>query len=124
MLFAMTVDAYGMLPQWAVILVARTLPWAELLLGLLLIAGKWMRFRRPPSRRCCRFSRDHGVHLPQGHADRLRLLRLRGPHLAANPGPRRRAARGLTGPDDYELSPPVCRVSATPPGNDRVAGDH
>ena len=44
MLFAMAVDAYQLLPQWAVILVARTLPWAELLLGLLLIAGKWMRF--------------------------------------------------------------------------------
>ncbi len=44
MLFAMAVDAYQLLPQWAVILVARTLPWAELLLGLLLIAGRWMRF--------------------------------------------------------------------------------
>jgi hypothetical protein len=44
MLFAMAVDAYQLLPQWAVILVARTLPWAELLLGLLLIAGKWVRF--------------------------------------------------------------------------------
>ena len=44
MLFAMAVDAYKLLPQWAVILVARTLPWAELLLGLLLIAGKWIRF--------------------------------------------------------------------------------
>jgi uncharacterized membrane protein YphA (DoxX/SURF4 family) len=44
MLFAMAVDAYQLLPQWAVILVARALPWAELLLGLLLIAGKWMRF--------------------------------------------------------------------------------
>ena len=44
MLFAMAVDAYQLLPQWAVILVARTLPWAELLLGLLLIAGKWIRF--------------------------------------------------------------------------------
>ena len=44
MLFAMAVDAYQLLPQWAVILVARTLPWAELLLGLLLGSGKWMRF--------------------------------------------------------------------------------
>jgi uncharacterized membrane protein YphA (DoxX/SURF4 family) len=43
MLFAMAVDAYQVLPQWAVIFVARTLPWAELLLGLLLISGKWMR---------------------------------------------------------------------------------
>jgi uncharacterized membrane protein YphA (DoxX/SURF4 family) len=44
MLFAMAVDAYQLLPQWAVILVARTLPWAELLLGLLLWSGKWIRF--------------------------------------------------------------------------------
>jgi uncharacterized membrane protein YphA (DoxX/SURF4 family) len=42
-LFAMAVDAYGLLPQWAVIVVARTLPWAELLLGLLLISGVWLR---------------------------------------------------------------------------------
>lgn len=42
-LFAMAVDAYRLLPQWAVIVVARTLPWAELLLGLLLISGVWLR---------------------------------------------------------------------------------
>jgi uncharacterized membrane protein YphA (DoxX/SURF4 family) len=42
-LFAMTVDAYGILPQWAVIVVARVTPWAELLLGLLLISGQWLR---------------------------------------------------------------------------------
>jgi uncharacterized membrane protein YphA (DoxX/SURF4 family) len=42
-LFAMTVDAYGILPQWAVMVVARVLPWAELLLGLLLISGIWLR---------------------------------------------------------------------------------
>ncbi len=42
-LFAMAVDAYGILPQWAVMVVARVLPWAELLLGLLLISGIWLR---------------------------------------------------------------------------------
>jgi len=42
-LFAMDIDAYQLLPQWAVVLVARTLPWAELLLGLWLISGKWLR---------------------------------------------------------------------------------
>ena len=42
-LFAMDIDAYQVLPQWAVVLVARTLPWAELLLGLWLISGKWLR---------------------------------------------------------------------------------
>jgi putative oxidoreductase len=43
LLFAMTIDAYGILPRWAVLAVARTLPWAELALGLLLLSGKWLR---------------------------------------------------------------------------------
>lgn len=43
LLFAMSIDAYQVLPQWAVLTVARTLPWAELALGLLLISGRWPR---------------------------------------------------------------------------------
>jgi len=39
LLFALSIDSYGMLPQWAVLTVARTLPWFELLLGLLLASG-------------------------------------------------------------------------------------
>src|SRR6266550_9138563 len=39
LLFAMSIDSYHMLPEWAVLLVARTLPWMELLLGLLLASG-------------------------------------------------------------------------------------
>jgi putative oxidoreductase len=42
-LFAMEVSGYELLPLKAVELVARTLPWFELLLGLLLIAGYWLR---------------------------------------------------------------------------------
>jgi uncharacterized membrane protein YphA (DoxX/SURF4 family) len=42
-LFAMSVDAYGLLPSWAVIVVARTLPWAELLIGVFLISGWQLR---------------------------------------------------------------------------------
>ena len=38
-LFALSIDSYQLLPEWAVVAVARTLPWLELLLGLLLIAG-------------------------------------------------------------------------------------
>lgn len=38
-LFAMNIESYKVLPLWAVELAARTLPWAELLLGLLLIVG-------------------------------------------------------------------------------------
>ena len=43
LLFAMSIDAYHVLPEWAVLAVARTLPWAELTLGLLLISGRWPR---------------------------------------------------------------------------------
>ena len=35
-LFANSVAAYDLLPMWAVKLVARVLPWAEMLIGLLL----------------------------------------------------------------------------------------
>jgi putative oxidoreductase len=42
-LFAMSIDSYQLLPLPLVELLARTLPWFELLLGLLLIAGKWLR---------------------------------------------------------------------------------
>jgi len=42
-LFAFQIDAYKLLPQWAVMAAARSLPWVELLLGALLIAGKWLR---------------------------------------------------------------------------------
>ena len=42
-LFAMAVDSYQVLPLWGVEWVARTLPWLELLIGLLLIVGRWMR---------------------------------------------------------------------------------
>jgi uncharacterized membrane protein YphA (DoxX/SURF4 family) len=42
-LFAMAVDSYQVLPMWGVQLVARTLPWVELLIGVLLIVGRWMR---------------------------------------------------------------------------------
>jgi len=42
-LFAMSVDNYHLLPQWAVVAVARTLPWLELLLGIVLISGLFRR---------------------------------------------------------------------------------
>lgn len=40
-LFAISIDSYQVLPLWAVEIVARTLPWFELLLGVLLISGFW-----------------------------------------------------------------------------------
>ncbi len=40
---AVTVDAYQLLPPWAVELVARTIGWGELALGIWLISGLWLR---------------------------------------------------------------------------------
>ncbi len=40
-IFAIGIDSYQILPAWAVEVVARTLPWFELLLGVWLIAGLW-----------------------------------------------------------------------------------
>ena len=44
MLFAMSINSYEILPEPMVILVARMLPWIELLLGLLLILGWKLRW--------------------------------------------------------------------------------
>ena len=44
LLFALSIDSYQLLPEWAVLTLARTLPWLELALGLLLIAGFWLRY--------------------------------------------------------------------------------
>ncbi len=37
--FALSIDSYGVLPEWAVVLAARALPWVEMALGLLLLLG-------------------------------------------------------------------------------------
>ncbi len=39
LLFAMSIDAYQLLPEWAVLLLGHWLPWVELAIGLLLMAG-------------------------------------------------------------------------------------
>ena len=41
--FAISIDSYQVLPLRAVELLARTLPWFELAVGILLIAGLWLR---------------------------------------------------------------------------------
>ena len=43
LLFALSIDSYQLLPEWGVYAVARTLPWMELALGVMLIAGVWLR---------------------------------------------------------------------------------
>ncbi len=42
-LFANSVANYDVLPIWAVKMVARGLPWVEMLVGLLLISGRFLR---------------------------------------------------------------------------------
>jgi len=42
-LFAMSIDSYQLLPPSIVEVLARTLPWFELVLGMVLIAGAWLR---------------------------------------------------------------------------------
>jgi putative oxidoreductase len=44
LIFAMSIDAYQLLPEWAVLTVARALPWFELLVGILLLAGYKVRY--------------------------------------------------------------------------------
>lgn len=43
-LFALSIDSYQLLPEWAVLTLARTLPWLELALGVSLVAGLWLRY--------------------------------------------------------------------------------
>jgi len=39
LVFALSIDSYQLLPERAVLFIARTLPWVELAIGLLLLAG-------------------------------------------------------------------------------------
>jgi uncharacterized membrane protein YphA (DoxX/SURF4 family) len=39
MLFGMSLDSYHMFPDWAIAPIARSMPWVEMTLGLLLLAG-------------------------------------------------------------------------------------
>lgn len=44
LIFAASIDSYRLLPEWAVLSLARTLPWLELALGLLLLSGYKLRY--------------------------------------------------------------------------------
>jgi putative oxidoreductase len=44
LIFAMSIDAYQLLPEWAVLTVARVLPWFELIVGILLLIGYKLRW--------------------------------------------------------------------------------
>ena len=40
--FAVAIDSFQILPLWAVESAARTLPWFELAVGVLMISGRWL----------------------------------------------------------------------------------
>ena len=44
LVFAMSIDSYRMLPEWAVLMIARVVPWLELAIGLMVVAGLWLRY--------------------------------------------------------------------------------
>ena len=44
LVFAMAIDSYRLLPEWAVLGLARTLPWLEAAIGALLLFGIGLRF--------------------------------------------------------------------------------
>ena len=44
LLFALSIDSYQLLPEWGVLALARTLPWLELAIGLLLISGWKLKY--------------------------------------------------------------------------------
>jgi uncharacterized membrane protein YphA (DoxX/SURF4 family) len=44
LLFAMSIDAYQILPEWAALTLGRILPWLELMLGMLLATGFGLRY--------------------------------------------------------------------------------
>jgi len=44
LVFAMSIDAYQLLPEWAVLTLGRTIPWLELLLGVALATGFALRY--------------------------------------------------------------------------------
>ena len=43
-LFEIAVDSYQILPSWGVVVVARTMPWLEMALGLVLLSGWKLRY--------------------------------------------------------------------------------
>ena len=45
--FALQIDTYQILPEWAVFAVARSLPWTEMIIGLLLVAGLFLKVVSP-----------------------------------------------------------------------------
>src|SRR4051794_41833264 len=44
LVFALSIDAYQLLPEWAVLTTARVLPWLELAIGVFLLTGLWLRY--------------------------------------------------------------------------------
>ena len=75
-LFAAGIADYEVVPMWAAKFLAHTLPWFEVLIGLLLIAGRFMRIstgQRVPA--VARVLQSDGARLRRRQGNQLRLLR-------------------------------------------------
>src|ERR1035438_7645817 len=81
-LFAMSIDSYQLLPLRAVELVAHTLPWFELAVGLL-ADGRLLAAQRGRGHRAVAggFLRPDGAGVRQRHGNPLRLLRAERHHF-------------------------------------------
>ncbi len=78
LLFALSIDSYQLLPEWAVYALARTLPALELALGVLLVAGVWLRYLSVAATAILAlFFSVMVVSYFRGAGNRLRLLRRR-----------------------------------------------
>ena len=94
LLFALSIDSYQLLPEWAVYALARTLPLLELALGVLLMAGvvASLHVDRRDRHPGAVFPGDDRLVLPRrGH--RLRLLRRGRTAERQNARPRRDSGR-------------------------------
>src|SRR3954466_9281851 len=49
LLFALSIDSYQLLPEWAVLGLARTLPWLEVAVGVLALIGWKLRYVSIPA---------------------------------------------------------------------------
>ena len=87
--FAGSLNAFEILPEWALEPVSKTLPWCELALGVALISGIWQRwFALIASRTAGVIFCGDGPVVCDRPQNRLRLLRPRGSAGPENAGTR------------------------------------
>ena len=107
-LFALAISQYQLLPLKAVEIVARSLPWLELAIGILLVSGRWLRVAATGASLLLLtfFALMIRADL-MGHGDQLRVLRRhRRRHLVEDAAARRQPAGGFAGVDRMGVPAP------------------